>query len=774
MRCNPWRWLWGLIPIAILAFLTVQWEHERIESDLRQRAETALTAADLRWAVTAFDGRDGLITGQAATDDAPQRALQVVGEVWGVRVSEARAHLLPKVDPYVWSAALRGNRVRLLGYVPTNDARSTIIGVTKASFPDREIDDRLDLARGAPDNNVWLGGIGFAIKQLGGLKQGTVNIRGTGLTIEGEAHGSAQYKSVKGALRSGLPSGITLIADRVLPPVVSPFVWSAKRSGNQLLLTGHVTDDTLREQIFALAKKTFPRLAIVKRLEPAQGAPQGLAGVAKAALEQLAMLNNGEVALSDRKLRIIGEAPDQSTAVAVVKAFRAVATGFDFAEAITYPRPKPAAVTPYVFEAVRSADAVEIKGYVPDDASRTTVLAVARKAFPGIEVRDRLALASGEPPGWRACVDVGIATLARLDSGSIAMSDAALVVKGSTRDEALVDKLPGEARAAANRSCSTDVQLTYDAPPEPDLTWRAFYDGGQQLVMEGEVIDARTRAALVQLAGRLFPKANVADRMTIASASSAKWPVASELGLKLIALLRKGEAELSGQQLTIRGEAKDQAVLTSIRDQLSRATPKGYTSREAIDVRSDAMIWAEQEAKRKAEEERAKERAAAAAAEAEAAAAAEAARKAKEEAERAARSAPPATAAAAKRKAEADACQVALREIATSGTIRFDWASANLDRSSRPTLDRLAEVAMACPEASIEIEGHTDAEGTPERNAALSERRAQAVVSYLTSSGIPADRLKAIGYGAARPVAPNDTPGNRAKNRRIEFTVRAE
>ena len=81
---------------------------------------------------------------------------------------------------------------------------------------------------------------------------------------------------------------------------------------------------------------------------------------------------------------------------------------------------------------------------------------------------------------------------------------------------------------------------------------------------------------------------------------------------------------------------------------------------------------------------------------------------------------------------------------------------------------------MACPEASIEIEGHTDAEGTPERNAALSERRAQAVVSYLTSSGIPADRLKAIGYGAARPVAPNDTPGNRAKNRRIEFTVRAE
>ena len=36
MRCNPWRWLWGIIPIAILSFLTVQWEHERIEADLRE------------------------------------------------------------------------------------------------------------------------------------------------------------------------------------------------------------------------------------------------------------------------------------------------------------------------------------------------------------------------------------------------------------------------------------------------------------------------------------------------------------------------------------------------------------------------------------------------------------------------------------------------------------------------------------------------------------------------------------------------------------------
>ena len=55
----------------------------------------------------------------------------------------------------------------------------------------------------------------------------------------------------------------------------------------------------------------------------------------------------------------------------------------------------------------------------------------------------------------------------------------------------------------------------------------------------------------------------------------------------------------------------------------------------------------------------------------------------------------------------------------------------------------------------------------------LSERRAQSIVSCLTTAGVDAKMLAAVGYGETRPVAPNDTPENRAKNRRIEFTVKA-
>lgn len=757
MRCNPWRWLWGLIPIAILTFLTVQWEHDRIEADLHQRAQSALRAAGLQWAVTAFDGRDGLITGQATSDEGPGRALNVVRDVWGVRVSDQRTRLLPKVDPYTWSAGLRGDRLKLAGYIPSEEVRTTVIGLAKAAFPNRSIDDRLRLARGVPEQNLWLSGIGFGMKQLSALRTGTVSLSGTGLRIEGEAEDLPSYKSVKGALKNKLPSGVTLIAEKVTPPAVSPYVWTARRQGNQVQLGGYVADESLREQIFAHAKKIFPRNAIVDRMETGAGAPGGLAAVARAALDQLARLDEGEVKLIDKKVRITGRAPDKASADAAAKGLRTAAEGYEFSDAITFPKPAPAPVSPYVIKIEFTAGSVTLRGYVPSEEARGQLIAAARSRFPNTDIRDELKLASGEPALWLKCAQAGLSKLSDLDSGGFTITDNKLDLVGRTRDETVAANISGELRTTANRACEVSADVTYDAPPEPNLTWRVAHKDPNTVVIEGDVLDARTRAALVQAATRYFPNAQIQDRMTIRNAASVKWPVAAELGMKLLAMLRSGEVVLSRQDLLIRGEAKDTAVQTGVRDQLARGVPKGYTGRDDITVRSDAMIWAEQEAKRKAQEEAAK---------AEAAKQAEAKRKAEDEAR--------AKADRMKRREEADSCRRMLREVATKGVIRFDWASANLDAASKPTLDKLAEVARACPKAKIEIEGHTDAEGTPERNKSLSERRAKAVYDYLAKAGVGADRLTAVGYGETRPIAPNDTPANRAKNRRIEFTVAPE
>ena len=126
------------------------------------------------------------------------------------------------------------------------------------------------------------------------------------------------------------------------------------------------------------------------------------------------------------------------------------------------------------------------------------------------------------------------------------------------------------------------------------------------------------------------------------------------------------------------------------------------------------------------------------------------------------------------RVADAQRCQQSLTTAAEGGTITFQRASAELDRRSHQTLDQLAQIAKTCPGFAIEVGGHTDSEGEPDRKLRLSERRAKSVLDYLVKAGVPTATLHAAGYGDAKPKVPNDSAENMAKNRRIEFNVKAK
>jgi OOP family OmpA-OmpF porin len=121
---------------------------------------------------------------------------------------------------------------------------------------------------------------------------------------------------------------------------------------------------------------------------------------------------------------------------------------------------------------------------------------------------------------------------------------------------------------------------------------------------------------------------------------------------------------------------------------------------------------------------------------------------------------------------DASVCQRLFTEVLSKGTIQFDTGSATINADSAGLLDRLAEIALRCPTASIEVNGHTDGDGDDAANQALSEKRAQAVVDFMVKAGLPADRFKATGFGSSQPVADNSTDEGKAKNRRIDFLVR--
>ena len=106
--------------------------------------------------------------------------------------------------------------------------------------------------------------------------------------------------------------------------------------------------------------------------------------------------------------------------------------------------------------------------------------------------------------------------------------------------------------------------------------------------------------------------------------------------------------------------------------------------------------------------------------------------------------------------------------------IFFDTGKATLRPESRAELERLQKLLTETPALHLEMAGHTDNVGKPAMNLDLSQRRAQAVVAYLTQHGTAAARLSAAGYGDTRPVAPNTSAARRQQNRRTEFKVTAK
>lgn len=104
--------------------------------------------------------------------------------------------------------------------------------------------------------------------------------------------------------------------------------------------------------------------------------------------------------------------------------------------------------------------------------------------------------------------------------------------------------------------------------------------------------------------------------------------------------------------------------------------------------------------------------------------------------------------------------------------IFFVTGSAKLLPKSFASLNNVVKILQDNPTYKVDIAGHTDTVGTQEKNHVLSHDRANSVKKYLISKGIDESRMTAEGYGYDRPIATNKTAAGRAKNRRVEMTLR--
>jgi outer membrane protein OmpA-like peptidoglycan-associated protein len=115
---------------------------------------------------------------------------------------------------------------------------------------------------------------------------------------------------------------------------------------------------------------------------------------------------------------------------------------------------------------------------------------------------------------------------------------------------------------------------------------------------------------------------------------------------------------------------------------------------------------------------------------------------------------------------------VAGKEIKLKKQVHFQHDSAEILPDSQGIVEELAELMNKRPDIkNVEVQGHTDDTGAAAYNLRLSQSRAQAVVDAIASHGVDASRMTAKGYGQEKPIAPNTTEQNRAKNRRVQVMI---
>jgi OmpA-OmpF porin, OOP family len=305
---GPFRWSskwWpGVIPLVILWAIAAWTNTAPLESELAGQSTAALKDTVLDKTRVTVEGRDVTLAADAFSEQGRRSAVASVETVPGVRLVNDETHLVPEAKPFVWSAERDVVRVTLGGSAPLPASKGKLLEAARASLGGVEVADQMNLARGAParfDNAALL-----LIDQIGKLKDGKITISDDKVSLSGMARDLGGREAIAAALKN-LPEGFSVAANDVKAP---PYIFQAYKDpvAVTLTLSGYVPDNAVHAAIAAAAARKFFSENVVDNLKASVGAPSGFAGAVVPALGALSRLSTGTLVVSDREVRLSGDA----------------------------------------------------------------------------------------------------------------------------------------------------------------------------------------------------------------------------------------------------------------------------------------------------------------------------------------------------------------------------------------------------------------------------------------------------------------------------------
>ena len=298
------KWWPGVFPLAILWIFAAWSNTVPLESDLDGRATASLKDTVLDKTRIAVAGRDVTFEAEAFSEDGRRSAVTSVEAVPGVRLVNDETRLIPEAKPFVWSAERDVVRVTLAGNAPLPAIKGRLLDAARANLGGLEIADQMNLSRGAPQR--FDAAALLLIDQIGKLRDGKITISGTQVSLSGMARDLGGREAIAAALKN-LPDGFSVAANDIKAP---PYIFQAYKDPVALTvtLTGYVPDNATHAGLAAAARRKFFNEKVVDNLKASVGAPAGFASAVPPALGALSRLSTGTLIISDREVKLSGDA----------------------------------------------------------------------------------------------------------------------------------------------------------------------------------------------------------------------------------------------------------------------------------------------------------------------------------------------------------------------------------------------------------------------------------------------------------------------------------
>lgn len=386
---------------------------------------------------------------------------------------------------------------------------------------------------------------------------------------------------------------------------------------------------------------------------------------------------------------------------------------------ISAPRP---VITPFTLQIIRDDAGVRFNACSADTPSAVEKIQLA-SIEAGLDGKFNCRLGLGAPsPKWGDAAAQAISALAQVGHGTVTLSDADVTLVAETgTDQATFDKVTSRLKARLPEAFSLQSSIQQEVITEvADIPkeFIATLSPEGQLQFRGALTDDLARRSVLVFAGAKFSGVQVFDATKNNPDLAGSWPVRVMTGLDGLSQLDSGFIEITPTAISLSGRTGDETakdkISTALLDKLGRdvTLDLNITYVQALDPVANRLTPGE--------------------------------------------------------------CVVQVNALIEANKITFEPGSVNLDPQSRSTVEEIATILERCPDARIEIAGHTDSQGREEMNLNLSKSRANAVLNALMLHRVILEDVSAMGYGETQPIADNGTPEGREANRRIEFRLLAE